>query len=247
MDKLSEILNIIHAALCDPSSKYFLGDEHGILGSGILGILYRTFKAPNFWCYFAAYLIAAIPFGLLIGRYLGGVDIKSEGSGSIGATNVLRVLKTRDPKKAKKLAILTVACDALKGVLPILIARALGFDENVLWSMAVFAVLGHCFSPYLKFNGGKGIATGAGVLACFIPIELIIALAVWFVVGKTVKISSVASLAAALALVIASYVIHPQMPAINTHAPIFLIVFIVFYKHAPNIARLLKGEEKRVV
>jgi len=62
-----------------------------------------------------------------------------------------------------------------------------------------------------------------------------------------VKISSVASLAAALALVIASYVIHPQMPAINTHAPIFLIVFIVFYKHAPNIARLLKGEEKRVV
>ena len=202
--------------------------------SGILEFLLSIVTAPNFWCYFAAYLIAAIPFGLLIGR-------------SIGATNVLRVLKTRDPQKAKKLAILTVVCDALKGVLPILIARALGFDENVLWSMAVFAVLGHCFSPYLKFNGGKGIATGAGVLACFIPIEIVIALAVWFVVGKTVKISSVASLAAALALVVASYVIHPQMPAINTHAPIFLIVFIVFYKHAPNIARLLKGEEKRVV
>ena len=215
--------------------------------SGILEFLLSIVTAPNFWCYVAAYLIAAIPFGLLIGRYLGGVDIKSEGSGSIGATNVLRVLKTRDPQKAKKLAILTVVCDALKGAAPILIARALGFDPNVLWGMAVFAVLGHCFSPYLKFNGGKGIATGAGVLACFIPIELIIALAIWFVVGKAVKISSVASLAAALALVIASYLIHPQMPGINTHAPIFLIVFIVFYKHAPNIARLLRGEEKRVV
>ena len=215
--------------------------------SGILEFLLSIVTAPNFWCYVAAYLIAAIPFGLLIGRYLGGVDIKSEGSGSIGATNVLRVLKTRDPQKAKKLAILTVACDALKGAAPILIAQALGFDQNVLWGMAVFAVVGHCFSPYLKFNGGKGIATGAGVLACFIPIELIIALAVWFVVGKTVKISSVASLAAAFSLIAASYAIHPQIPVINTHAPIFVIVFIVFYKHIPNIVRLFKGEEKRVV
>ena len=214
-----------------------------MIKSVILGLLI----ASNFWCYFVAYLIGAIPFGLLIGKFFGGVDIKSQGSGSIGATNVLRVLKESDPKKAKILAIATVACDALKGAVPILIARALGFDENVLWAMAVFAVVGHCFSPYLGFNGGKGVATGAGVLACFVPIELLIAFAVWFVVGKVLKISSVASLAAALALIIASYVIHPNMPAINTHAPIFIIVFIIFYKHIPNIKRLIRGEEKRVI
>ncbi|MBP3224214.1 MAG: glycerol-3-phosphate acyltransferase, partial [Campylobacter sp.] len=91
------------------------------------------------------------------------------------------------------------------------------------------------------------VATGAGVLACFVPIELIIALVVWFIVGKVLKISSVASLSAALALIVASYIFHADMPAIHTHAPIFIIVFIVFYKHIPNIARLLRGEEKRVI
>ena len=213
----------------------------------ILDVILGLFKAPNFWCYLIAYLLGAVPFGLLIGKYFGKVDIKSAGSGSIGATNVLRVLKETDPKKAKILAILTVVCDALKGVVPILVARAMGFDENVLWGMAVFAVVGHCFSPYLGFSGGKGVATGAGVLACFVPIELIIALVVWFIVGKVLKISSVASLSAALALIVASYIFHADMPAIHTHAPIFIIVFIVFYKHIPNIARLLRGEEKRVI
>ncbi|MDA3048710.1 glycerol-3-phosphate 1-O-acyltransferase PlsY [Campylobacter sp. JMF_01 NE2] len=213
----------------------------------IKGIILGLLAASNFWCYLVAYFLGAVPFGLLIGKYFGKVDIKSAGSGSIGATNVLRVLKETDPKKAKILAILTVVCDALKGVVPILVARAMGFDENVLWGMAVFAVVGHCFSPYLGFSGGKGVATGAGVLACFVPIELIIALVVWFIVGKVLKISSVASLSAALALIVASYILHADMPAIHTHAPIFIIVFIVFYKHIPNIARLLRGEEKRVI
>ncbi|MDA3058166.1 glycerol-3-phosphate 1-O-acyltransferase PlsY [Campylobacter sp. VBCF_05 NA6] len=213
----------------------------------IKGIILGLLAASNFWCYLVAYFLGAVPFGLLIGKYFGKVDIKSAGSGSIGATNVLRVLKETDPSKAKILAILTVVCDALKGVVPILVARAMGFDENVLWGMAVFAVVGHCFSPYLGFSGGKGVATGAGVLACFVPIELIIALVVWFIVGKVLKISSVASLSAALALIVASYILHADMPAIHTHAPIFIIVFIVFYKHIPNIARLLRGEEKRVI
>ncbi|MBQ2430489.1 MAG: glycerol-3-phosphate 1-O-acyltransferase PlsY [Campylobacter sp.] len=210
-------------------------------------ILKNIFLSHNVWCYLAAYLIGAIPSGLLIGKYLAGVNIKESGSGSIGATNVLRVLKEQNPKKAKKLAILTIVCDVLKGVVPILIAKFLGFDPNVLWAMAVFAVLGHCFSPYLGFEGGKGVATAAGVLAIFIPLELLIAVIAWFISGKTIKISSVASFIAIIALVIAMYIIHPQMPHINTHAPVFVIIFIIIYKHIPNIVRLIKGEEKRVI
>lgn len=210
-------------------------------------ILKNIFLSHNVWCYLAAYLIGAIPSGLLIGKYLAGVNIKESGSGSIGATNVLRVLKEQNPKKAKKLAILTIVCDVLKGVVPILIAKFLGFDPNVLWAMAVFAVVGHCFSPYLGFEGGKGVATAAGVLAIFIPLELLIAVIAWFISGKTIKISSVASFIAIIALVIAMYIIHPQMPHINTHAPVFVIIFIIIYKHIPNIVRLIKGEEKRVI
>ena len=210
-------------------------------------ILKNIFLSHNVWCYLAAYLIGAIPSGLLIGKYLAGVNIKESGSGSIGATNVLRVLKEQNPKKAKKLAILTIVCDILKGVVPILIAKFLGFDPNVLWAMAVFAVVGHCFSPYLGFEGGKGVATAAGFLAIFIPLELLIAVIAWFISGKTIKISSVASFIAIIALMIAMYIIHPQMPHINTHAPVFVIIFIIIYKHIPNIVRLIKGEEKRVI
>jgi len=143
--------------------------------------------------------------------------------------------------------VLTVAADALKGVAPILIARAYGIDESVLWMMATLSVVGHCFSPFLKFEGGKGIATGAGVIACFLPLEIAIALATWFIVGKTLKISSVASLAALGALIAASFILHPDMNGIHSHAPLLIIAFIVVYKHAPNIKRLIVGEEKKVI
>lgn len=200
----------------------------------------------NIIAYLCAYFIGAIPFGLLFGKFIGKVDIRSSGSGSIGATNVLRVLKQSNPKLAKKLAILTIICDALKGLLPIVIAKFLGIDTLTLWSMAVLAVIGHCFSPYLKFEGGKGVATGAGVLGFFLPLELIVALLVWFFVGKVLKISSLASLCALIALVLASFVFHYDMD-INTHAPILIIAFVVIYKHLPNIFRLISGQEGRVV
>ncbi len=201
----------------------------------------------NLICYLIAYLLGGVPFGLVFGKIFGKVDITKSGSGSIGATNVLRVLKQEKPKLAKKIAVLTVAADALKGVAPILIARAHGIDESVLWMMATLSVVGHCFSPFLKFEGGKGIATGAGVIACFLPLEIAIALATWFIVGKTLKISSVASLAALGALIAASFILHPDMSGIHSHAPLLIIAFIVVYKHAPNIKRLIVGEEKKVI
>lgn len=201
----------------------------------------------NIIAYALAYLLGGIPFGLIFAKIFGNVNIRNEGSKSIGATNVLRVLKTQNPSLAKKIAILTVVFDILKGVIPILIAKLLGLSEATLWAMAVLAVIGHCFSPFLKFEGGKGVATGAGVLAVFLPIEICIALVVWFVVGKVLKISSLASLCALIALMISSFIIHPQIPAIQTHAPIFIIAFVVFYKHIPNIKRLFSGQESKVI
>uniref|UniRef100_UPI00262C6089 glycerol-3-phosphate acyltransferase n=1 Tax=Sulfurimonas sp. TaxID=2022749 RepID=UPI00262C6089 len=154
-----------------------------------------------------------------------------------------RVVKETNPALAKKLGIATLALDALKGVLVLTIAYFVGLSEATLWGIAVLAVLGHCFSPYLNFEGGKGVATGMGVMMFMLPLETIIALVVWAVMAKTVRISSVSSLTGVLSLLIASFIIHPQM----AHAPVVLIVFILFYKHIPNIIRVIKGEEKRVV
>ncbi|WP_257935875.1 acyl phosphate:glycerol-3-phosphate acyltransferase [Campylobacter lari] len=201
----------------------------------------------NLIIYLLVYLIGAIPFGLLLAQIFAKTNIKNAGSKSIGATNVLRVVKESDPKLAKTLAVTTIVLDALKGIIPILVAKFLGYDENILWTMAVLAVFGHCFSPYLKFEGGKGVATGAGVLAVFLPFEIISAVLAWFIIGKIFKISSLASLGALVVLIITSFVFHYDMPVINTHAPIFIIAFIVIYKHIPNILRLIGKQECKVI
>ena len=197
----------------------------------------------NVQFFIAAYLIGGIPFGLLLAKKFAGVDVKESGSGSIGATNVLRVVKETNPALAKKLGIATLALDAFKGVAVLAVAYFLGLSEATLWAIAVLAVIGHCFSPYLNFEGGKGIATGMGVMMFMLPLETLIALIVWGVLAKTLKISSVSSLTGVAALLISSFFIHPEM----AHAPVVFIVFILYYKHIPNIIRVFKGEEKRVI
>lgn len=197
----------------------------------------------NVQFFIAAYLIGGIPFGLLLARQFAGVDIKASGSKSIGATNVLRVVKESNPVLAKKLGIITLVLDALKGVLVLAVAYFMGLSEATLWGIATLAVIGHCFSPYLGLEGGKGVATGMGVMMFMLPIETIVSLVVWFVAAKTIRISSLSSLVALLALIVASFVLQPDM----AHAPIVLIGFILFYKHIPNIIRIFKGQEKRVV
>lgn len=196
--------------------------------------------------YLCAYLLGSVPFGFVLAKSFAKVDIKQAGSKSIGATNVLRVVKQSNPKLAKKLAVATFVCDFLKASLPILALKLSGFDDNMLWSVGVFAVAGHCFSAYLRLEGGKGVATAAGVMAVLLPLELIIGLAAWFIVGKIFKISSVASLAGLVAFLVASFTIHYEM-SINTHAPVLVICFIIIYKHIPNIKRLFHKEECKVV
>ncbi|MDR0762601.1 MAG: glycerol-3-phosphate 1-O-acyltransferase PlsY [Campylobacteraceae bacterium] len=197
--------------------------------------------------YIAAYLIGGIPFGLLLTKRFAGVNVKDEGSKSIGATNVLRVVKEKNPKLAKKLAVATLILDALKNILPLSIGTIVGFDASALWMMAILAVIGHCFSPYLNFTGGKGVATGAGAALFLLPIETLIALVVWFIAGRVLKISSLSSLIALAALFLAILFRHGTIPQINSFTPLVIIAFIIIYKHIPNIIRLFKKEEGKVV
>jgi glycerol-3-phosphate acyltransferase PlsY len=200
----------------------------------------------NILLYLTAYLLAGIPFGYLLAKQFAGVDIKQAGSGNIGATNVLRVVKEQDPKLAKKLGAITLFLDAIKGVVVILIAKFLGTPEGVLWTIAVLAVLGHCFSVFLAFEGGKGVATGFGVLLVMMPVPALIAIVVWLIAAKGLKISSLSSLIGLVAFIIASYLIYPEVPVITSHAPIWIIAIVIFYKHTPNIVRLFKKEEGKV-
>jgi glycerol-3-phosphate acyltransferase PlsY len=124
----------------------------------------------NIHFYLLAYLIGGIPFGLILAKTFARTNIRELGSRSIGATNVLRALKEKSPKLAKRLAIATVILDALKGVVLIVIADMMGLSIQTQWSIGVFAVIGHCFSPYLKFEGGKGVATALGVVVYFLPL-----------------------------------------------------------------------------
>ena len=200
------------------------------------------FINQNIVLYLAAYLLSGIPFGYLLAKQFAGVNIKEAGSGNIGATNVLRVVKEQDPKLAKKLGAITLLLDALKGAVVIVVAKMLQAPESVLWTSAVLAVVGHCFSLFLAFEGGKGVATGFGVLAVMMPIPALIAIVVWLGAAKGLKISSVSSLIGLVAFIIASYILNPE----GAHSPIWIIAGIIFYKHIPNIVRLFKKEEGKV-
>jgi glycerol-3-phosphate acyltransferase PlsY len=200
-------------------------------------------STTNGQLFILAYLVGGIPFGLILAKLYGGVDIRDQGSGNIGATNVLRVLKEKDPTLAKRLGAITLALDSLKGVLVLAIASIIGVSEATLWGIAVLSVIGHCFSPFLWFEGGKGVATGFGVLVFIIPYATLIGLVMWFISAKIIKISSLSSLIGVISTLIGSFIIYPSI----THAPVVLIVFFIIYKHGNNIINLIKGKERRVV
>ncbi len=201
----------------------------------------------NIQFYILAYLVGGIPFGLLLAKKFTSIDVRQSGSGSIGATNVLRVLKESNPSLAKKIAIATLSLDALKGIAVLILASFFNLSEQTLWMIAIISVVGHCYSPYLKFEGGKGVATGMGVMLFMLPVETILAIVAWFIAGKIFKVSSLSSLIALLTLLISSFIIHPDIPEIKTHAPLFIIAFLIVYKHVPNIMRLFSGKESKVV
>jgi glycerol-3-phosphate acyltransferase PlsY len=199
----------------------------------------------NIQFYIIAYLVGAIPFGLILAKKFAGVNIQESGSKSIGATNVLRVVKQENPALAKKLGIATVVLDALKGAIVVVVGMVIGLPEETLWAIAVLSVLGHCYSLYLIFEGGKGVATALGVFLVLIPIPTLIGAVVWGFCAKVLKISSLSSLLGLTAVVISTIFVNNQL-GIGSNAPVYIIAFIIFYKHIPNIVRLISGQEAKV-
>ncbi len=183
-----------------------------------------------------AFWIGALPFGYWVAR-LRGVDIRKVGSGNIGATNVFRSL-------GAKAGITVLILDALKGWLPTFgVMRFSAGDDLAGVLVGVSAILGHTFSPFLGFKGGKGIATGLGALLALSPPIVGVAFPIWLVVFLLTRWVSLASLTAALSVPIASHLLglSPYTTAILAGA-----VAVVFWKHRANIQRLLRGEEPKL-
>jgi len=183
----------------------------------------------------AAYLLGAIPVGLLIGLSR-GVDVRTVGSGNIGATNVLRALGIG-------FGLLVFAVDVLKGVAAVLLCRWVGLEGWLLAMGAFFAVLGHSFSPYLAFKGGKGVATSLGTFLALEPVGAVIAFAVWFAIVLPTRYVSLGSVIAVAAAPVIFFALRPAAP--EALVPVVALALLVIGRHNENIERLLRGEENR--
>jgi glycerol-3-phosphate acyltransferase PlsY len=180
------------------------------------------------------YLCGSVPFGLLLTRAAGLGDIRSIGSGNIGATNVLRTGN-------RWLAAATLVLDAAKAAVPVLFARYY-WGEDAAMVAAIFAFLGHCFPVWLSFRGGKGVAVMIGsLLALSWPVGLIFC-AVWLLIAFARKTSSLAALTAAATAPIFAYVVVSEWLA----GAVAIMALLLFFQHRTNIARLIAGTEPRI-
>jgi glycerol-3-phosphate acyltransferase PlsY len=195
------------------------------------------FAAMTIIAFILSYFLGAIPFGVLVGKAR-GVDVRAAGSGNSGATNVWRTLGP-----AAGLAVF--ALDVLKGLAAPYIARVLaGNDAHwIIAVCAVLAILGHTFSVFLKFRGGKGIATGLGAALGLMPIPALVAFAVWLGVLLLSRMISVASIAACIALPIAACLSGAPTPFVVV---ITIIALLAIVKHFPNMQRILAKTEPKI-
>jgi glycerol-3-phosphate acyltransferase PlsY len=186
----------------------------------------------------ASYLLGAFPTSYLVSRTFAGIDLRQHGSGNLGATNLYRVL-------GWKYAIPVALVDIAKGVIPVLVfARQVSTSELFALACGIAAILGHVFSVFVRFKGGKGVATAAGVMLGLTPVALGIAAAVWGLVLLLTGYVSLSSIAAALVLPLAVYLVErPTSPELLWVAA--LIALGVIALHRRNIQRLLKGTEGR--
>ncbi len=184
-----------------------------------------------------SYFVGAVPFGLLIGKSTGR-DVRLEGSRNIGATNVSRLL-------GKKLGLLTLFCDTMKGFLPMLLAAWLlpdsGNKHLIVCLSGIMGVIGHMFPVYLWFKGGKGVATGLGAFLYLSPLAILVSLAVFVGSVYFSGFVSVGSLLASGLIPLWLYFLGADSITITTAA---VVAVLIWAKHHENIKRLLRGEEK---
>lgn len=182
------------------------------------------------------YALGAIPFGLLLTRLV-GIDIRQVGSGNIGTTNVLRTGN-------KGLAAATLLLDAGKGAAAVLIGRHLGGEMAAIMA-GVAAFIGHCFPVWLRFRGGKGVATILGITVAAAPIAGAIALAVWLLGALATRYSSVGGMLAALACPVAVW-FHAHAGGPGWAAHLALLAALLIFQHRDNLKRLASGTESRI-
>jgi glycerol-3-phosphate acyltransferase PlsY len=191
--------------------------------------------------FFPAYLLGSIPFGLLLAKLFGGADVRKAGSGNIGATNVARV--------AGPLAgILTLVLDTAKGAAAVWLAGRVSNESATWMTIAAFAVLlGHCFTVWLKFKGGKGVATALGVFLALCPLAALAALTLFLLCVAYWRYVSLGSVAAAAAMPLLIYFLWaPHLaPPIVINMGTLAIAMLVIYKHDGNLQRLVEGTEPR--
>lgn len=182
------------------------------------------------------YLAGSLPFGVWVTRWARGVDVREQGSGNIGATNVARVA-------GKKLGVLVLFLDAAKGALPVVLAlRMLPDSPRVHVAVGVAAFLGHCFPVWLKFRGGKGVATAAGVLLVLVPLAALAGFAVYALILVTTRVSSLGSLSAGV-VAVATAIFTARAPEYAVLSG--LLFAFMLWTHRGNIRRLLGHTERR--
>lgn len=188
----------------------------------------------------ASYLAGSVPFGLLLGRFVAGVDVRQAGSGNIGATNVARIA-------GRRLGVLTLLLDAGKGGIPVAAtALALDLPHDADWPAAagLAAFLGHVFPFWLAFRGGKGVATAFGAFVVLSPWLALLASVVFGATFGATRIVSVASMTAAAVLAAGCAVFHGMANPVTRVAAVVLVV--VLLRHQGNIRRMIRGEESRL-
>lgn len=181
------------------------------------------------------YVLGSIPFGLILTKAAGLGDIRSIGSGNIGATNVLRTGN-------KKLAAATLLLDGAKGAVAVILAQHFANHDAALMA-GLFSILGHVFPIWLNYKGGKGVATALGMLLALAPLSGLAACGVWLVMAFAFRFSSLSALIALLSTPFSSYFIYND---IRLSLVCAMVCALVWYTHRANIQRLLKGEEPKI-
>ena len=190
---------------------------------------------------FAGYLLGSIPFGVVLAKVFRGADVRKAGSGNIGATNVARVA-------GPVAGVLTLVLDIAKGAAAVWLAARLA-NQSAMWMViaGLAALVGHCFSVWLNFRGGKGVATGAGVFLALCPLAVLGSVIVFVLVVTFWRYVSLASISAAAAMPLLIYFLWAphHAPPLVVSIGALLAAILIIYKHDSNIQRLVQGEEPK--